>query len=653
MAIVSLDIEGAFGAMRPSVEGFYTSCVGIVNDEGDEHMFWFEHNEQPMTRSAIRKIQRQLDEAELMVGHNLKYDLVALKHYGLKTDHLKIWDTMVAEYLLSGQAANVRKFSLDAVAEYHGVGMKEGDVVRQYWDNGVQTKDIPSHILAEYQIRDCWVAMWVYQKQLMVAQELDMVRLIELQCEFTLCLIDMEYNGLVFDEDLAEEIYQKYKDKAGEIQQKIRDHLGYQEIDMSSLIQRSAVIYGGLLKLRYRKWVVRELKVRPESTYTNREIREEHEIKGLGFPKPSNPRKRNKNGYFKVDHPTIADLPANTAALKEWKRLLIDYATYSKIHQTLKGKSYLTGLMRKVGTDGKIHPELKQTRSKTGRLTSENPNGQNLFTAIKILFKPSLDKMGQYDLSQVEWRVAGELSDDQVIIDEVNGGVDQHVETCRHLMELPFKDKKDPESKQNRNHAKVFNFRMIFGGSFWGFHLDINMPDFGVKKWKRVIKKFFQKYWRLEAWHNQNIREVLRTGRLSAPTGRWWQFFKVVEEEGEKTYSQNQIKNYPVQGVAGGDLLPLTAVIIRRGMVKMGLKSKMVLTVHDSIVFDIAKGEEDRLKDLCLKVGSSLREYIQSYFGIPWRIYLEGEFEIGYNYAELYEVTADQTCQGVLDGIRY
>jgi DNA polymerase-1 len=300
-----------------------------------------------------------------------------------------------------------------------------------------------------------------------------------------------------------------------------------------------------------------------------------------------------------------------------------------------------------VGVDGRIHPTLEQVWARTGRLTSKNPNGQNLFPIIKECFIPTNDYIGQIDLSQVEWRAAGELADDTMIINEVNSGIDQHVATLRELMELPFISKADPQSKQNRNYAKVFNFRMIFGGTEWGFHLDIHMPKFGVKKWRVVIDKFWKKYFRLNNFHNNNIRHVIENGEVTTLTGRRYVFDKCIEEEGDWVYSYNQIKNRLIQGTAA-ELLALLGVVIRRGIIKKKCKTKMILTVHDSIVFDIKKGEEDYIKWLCLATAGSLREYIKAYWSVDWRVKLEGEFEIGPNYKHQTEVKIDQKCEEVL-----
>jgi len=653
LRILGLDIEGAYGVMSPHEEGFYTACVGLVdyrkgNIVGSD-IVWIEHSTEERTLNGIAIIQQYIDTCDLIVGQNLKYDIKALMHYGIDFDNVVIWDTMLAEYILCGMDSRERKFGLNALADWYSVGGKgdSGAAVRSYWDEGTDTKDIPSQILAEYQLNDCIIPINIYHQQLTLAEREGMLKGIELQMEWLLCLCEMEFNGMKFDMEKAHELVKEYKEKANKIQEYFRTYFNEPHLNLGSGMQKSAVVYGGILKTKHKEWVIRELKSKPESTYREREIKLETPIEGLGFPKPKDKKKIKANGYYKVDIPSIESLPASNEKKRSWKKLLLEYAKYTKIHETLIGKSYKTGLCRKVGPDGHAHPTLNQCWARTGRLTSNNPNGQNLFPIIKVCFIPTLDYIGQVDLSQVEWRAGAELSGDRVMIDEVNGGVDQHVATVRELMEMEFISKADPVSKANRNHAKVFNFRMIFGGSKWGFHLDVNMPKFGLAKWKSVIDRFWRKYAGLAAFHANNIKYVLAHGTLQTLTGRKFKFDKCAEVEGELTFNYNQIRNRPIQGTAA-ELIALVGVVIRRGMKANKMKSKLILTVHDSIVFDIAKGEEDMIKNLSLKVCSSLREYIKAYFGIEWETYLEGEFEIGPNYGVQREVKLDQTCKEVL-----
>lgn len=245
----------------------------------------------------------------------------------------------------------------------------------------------------------------------------------------------------------------------------------------------------------------------------------------------------------------------------------------------------------------------------------------------------------QFDLSQIEWRAAAWLSQDPIMIYEINNGVDQHIAACVDLMELPFKNKKDPESKKNRDHAKVFNFRMIYGGTAYGYYLDQNMPDFSKGKWEKIVDSFFTKYSGLKDWHDKLIATVYKQqGFLEIPTGRRFLFPKTIQSDGSYGYNERTIKNYPVQGISGGDILPLCAVIIRRGIVKYKLLAKPILTVHDSIVFDYPKEEENKLARLCMLTAINLPQYISNYFNIDWNVNLAAEIEIGNNYGSLKEL---------------
>ena len=388
--------------------------------------------------------------------------------------------------------------------------------------------------------------------------------------------------------------------------------------------------------MSWKEWTIKEYKTVPHSTYRNKEIKEEVNYAGLGF-KPL-PKTLGKNGYYKTDKGTIKQLAAPTNKHREVKALLLEYSRTAKVAETLRGKSG-KGLLSKIMSDGHVHPKFNQTVSATGRLTSSSPNGQNLprgnTSPIKTAIKPTLNGIMQVDLSQIEWRDAAWLSQDTTMIEEINSGIDQHAATVTDMMELKFIDKNDPESKQNRFFAKIFNFRMIFGGSHWGFFNDPNMPKFTLGKWKKILNDFFIKYSGLRSYHIKCIQDGMRYGELQLPTGRWFKLHKTILKDGVMTYKENHMRSWPVQGLAGGDTLPLMAVIIRRGMRKLQLKSKMILTVHDSIVFDYAEDEKETLVKLCYDVGNNLQRYFSNYYGIDFNVKLEVEVEAGPSYGEL------------------
>jgi DNA polymerase-1 len=550
---------------------------------------------------------------------------------------------MVTEYLLSGHDSRRRDLSLNGLADHYGLDRKE-DVVASYWKKGVDTYDIPATILDSYVRQDCRIPLELFNKQEPLVDSSGLRKVVDLQNEFTLCLSDMECNGFRLDEEKARDIAAEYLQKSNDILEEVRELAGEPYLNLGSNDQKSALLYGGLLKTKRKEWVVQELKVRPESYYKEREIKEEHEIKGFGF-KPL-PRTQNKNGYYSTKKDTIIKLKGNSKEQRHIKKLLLEFSEVWKVVTTIQGKKSDRGLLSKIQPDGLIHPRINQCVTRTGRLSSSDPNSQNMprgnTSPIKTCIIPTLDYIMGGDLSQIEWRGAGELSGDEVIIHEVNTGVDQHIATVRELMEMKFISKKDPESKKNRDSAKVFNFRMIYGGTEWGFFLDVDMPDFPIDKWRDLIKAFFKKYATLKKWQDKNITTMFRKGRITIPTGRYFVFTKdKFDKDGVPTYSINHAKNYPIQGLAGGDALPLAAVIIRRGMLKHGLKSKMILTVHDSIIFDVLKAEIEKMKKLIYGVLNNLHHYMASYFEIEWHTTLEGEVEIGKNYGEMEVLSND------------
>jgi DNA polymerase-1 len=634
MGVIVVDTEHSSGIYNYYEDGFYLTLVGIYYEDGSDDLIWFDHCDRSRTENGLGKIQEAIDNASEVVFHNAKHDIQVLTAFGIDLSDAKIHCTMLTEYLLRGQD-KTKEWNLNAVAANYGLDQKH-DEIKDMWDSGIQTYDIPDYKLGPYCIQDCLLTYQIYllQRQQMEGEKISKV--IDLQNEYTHVLSEMEMNGFRMDIGKAEAIIKEYGDIAEGYRLEMAEIVGDNRINLSSSQQLSAMLYGGKLKLKHKEWVVVEYKTKPYSDYREREFEEVIDYVGLGF-KPDK-KKQRKDGYFKTDKKTIEALPAGNQRKRRVKWLLVHYSRAAQVVKTLRSKTG-AGLLSKIQPDGLVHPNLNQVVAATGRLTSSDPNGQNLprgnTSPIKKCIVPSLDGIMQVDLSQIEWRTAAWLSQDPVMIHEINNGIDQHAATVVDLMELTFKNKKDPESKKNRDHAKTFNFRMIYGGTEWGFYLDIDMPAFAIGKWKQIIVDFFKKYAGLDRWQQDSIKFVLEHGFLQLPTGRWFKFHKVGFEDGMPVYKYNQIKNYPVQGMSGGDFLPLMAVVIRRGMRKLGLKSKMFLTVHDSIVFDYLESEKKRLAKLCYEVGNNLDKYIRSYFGLNWNVDLECEVEAGPTYGDL------------------
>jgi DNA polymerase-1 len=628
--VFGFDCEHTYGIMRPYDKDFVLTCITYWGDLG-EGIIWVEHDDIDEPQDWCPTVQALIDQADIVVAHNLKHDMTILRYYGISFEKVKLHCTMVTEYILSGQNTRERTFSLNAVAEQYDLALKD-DKVRMYWDNKYQTRQIPKHILEEYAIHDAELAYKIYKGQQPLIDEGGFRKIVDLQNEFTLSLSDMELNGFVFDVERADEIVKDQVLLLEGWDKEVEGMVRLPHLNLSSSQQLSALLYGGKLKRTWKEWEVRELKSKPESLYKKFPKEDVREIDGFGF-KPL-PKTKRADGYFKTDKDTIKQLRATNDQAKRFKDILMSYSNAKKVKETIKGLG-TKGLVHKVCSDGKIHPNLNQTVTATGRLSASNPNSQNFprgsTSPIKECIAPEFDGIMQVDLSQVEWRVAAELAHDKVMINEINSGIDQHSAALTDLMEEKW-------SKEGRSNAKFFNFRMIYGGTAYGFFMDQNMPNFTLKKWEQTVKNFFAKYFKLKEWQDDNVVFVEKNGYLRAPTGRLFIFHKILRKRGLDVYNERQVKNYPVQGIAGGDILPLASVIIRRGLQLRGLSSKFILTVHDSLVLDYKEEERERLIQLLSEVVNNLRSYVKAYFEIPWESRLEGEIELGPNYGSLTDI---------------
>jgi len=218
------------------------------------------------------------------------------------------------------------------------------------------------------------------------------------------------------------------------------------------------------------------------------------------------------------------------------------------------------------------------------------------------------------------------------MIYEIENGVDQHAENAEKFFgAIPGSKTYD----KLRTDAKIMTFRLIYGGTAFGFYLDPKMPDYSKKKWQSIVEAFFKKYPLLERWQAKCKREVYRNGgTLRNPTGRKFIFnkFKFGKKIGQ--YKEQQIKNFPVQSLATADIMPLAMNVIYKKLKQRGFKSKLILQVHDSLVFDAVKSETRELAKMCIQVFEDLPEYIEKIWGFKFNIPLTGDAEAGPNYGE-------------------
>jgi len=232
------------------------------------------------------------------------------------------------------------------------------------------------------------------------------------------------------------------------------------------------------------------------------------------------------------------------------------------------------------------------------------------------------------DASQLEWRVALELSQDQVGLNEIRSKQDTH-SLNQEAFSLP-----------SRLVAKTYLFRTIFRGSGWAF---ANDPEFShvssnPKYWDNVNKQFYGKYSGLDDWHIQLGKLCLNNKPIVGPLGRSWTINMVRDKKGELVIPWSTLTNYPVQGT-GADIMKIARVSLYKRVKKAGIPCLFITTVHDNIVIDAETQYLERIACLYHETFDSLIQNIQTMFGYTWTVPLQCEVKYGPNFKDMVKYT--------------
>ena len=314
---------------------------------------------------------KAVEAADVLVGFNAKFDLHWLRREGISFEDKRAWDCQVAEFIIEGQTNPYP--SLQDTATKYGLGSKLDVIKTEYWDKGIQTDAIPREILSEYCIQDVNLTYQIYLKQQeYLADKPAMKRLISLACQDLLVLQEMEWNGLVYDEQLCKQREEQLAAELSTLQTQLAQIYPDVPINFGSGDQLSAFLYGGVVFQDGKEHVgffkSGERKGQPK--YKNITI--EHKLPRLVEPLKNTELK--KPGFWKTDEGTLRKLKGPAA--KRFVGPLLEMARLEKLLST-----YYKGLPDKNQEghwpSGMIHGQFNQCVAATGRLSSSKPNLQN------------------------------------------------------------------------------------------------------------------------------------------------------------------------------------------------------------------------------------------------------------------------------------
>jgi DNA polymerase I len=540
-----------------------------------------------------------IERADFLVAHNAKFELQWLQRIGASIEHIVVWDTLLAEYILNGNARVA--LDLDSVAKRYGLGGKTS-VVSLMIKNGIDCSDIPEEWLEEYCIQDVDLTYQVFLRQLEKAIELDLLPVIYTRCLACPVLADIEKNGMKLDE---EAVMAKYGEVAGQVAQSrsILDRFG-DGINWNSPDQVAELLYDK-----------------------------------LGFDVPLNYRKEpmlTAGGKRSVGKDALAALKPKT---DEQKEFVAAYKEWNKLDdQMTKYLAKMEECIRK--DDGILYANFNQSVARTMRLTSSGKKYKiqfhNFDRKLKPLFKPRFPGwlIEEDDGASLEFRVAGHLGRDTAIIQAIREKFDVHRFTASVLNSVPL----EAVTGDMRTAAKSDTFKPLYGGQS------------GTEAQKAYYAAFRERYPGITNTQNDWIRTVLESKQLVTETGHrfYWPTTKITRT-GYIT-NRESICNYPVQYLATGEIIPIALIYQWHKLKARKLESFLVNTVHDSIVAEIHPDEQEVYRyDVIKSFTTDVYRYLYLVYTISFTCPLGIGTKIGYHWGKGDASAMDRDEEFLLD----
>lgn len=571
-------------------------------------------------------------DIKYLVGQNFKFDLLWLWHIpALRKwihDGGKIWDTQLAEYLLSGQSHLYP--SLDELSLKYG-GTQKDDFVKQQFATGVGSELIDLDILSTYAKGDVNNTELIFLKQVQQARSKNCVKFITAHMDFLLATTEMEYNGLHVDKFAAPPIRQQLVSKLKDLDQYLPQEVRG-KFKWSSHDHLSCLLFGGTIEdkvvresLTYKsgKKLGQTYNKYDKFVYTfKRQVRPKTEWMGV------------KKGFYStsvkilecIDLPVCADVLYNRKIVKQIN-------------------TYIDALPLLVQPDNKIHHSLHHVGTATTRLASSNPNLQNLprgsTSAVKELFTSRYGSDGviiEADAAQLEVCCAACVYQCANLINDILLGVDFHKQTAAEVFNVALNN----VTKEQRTAAKPATFGVFYGNGAETLHNNTKLP---IEACENYIKQFFIKYPGVKRGHDTHFRQVkssriplknhhlyTASGCLTMPYGCTYTFYEMDWYNRQTPcFKFTQVKDYPIQGLAAIILAVVGGVIFRR-LFNNTTQCVMVNTVHDSLIFDCHKQFLSQALTIIKDVLSLTNELVESKINYKLAVPIKWDIQTGSNW---------------------
>ena len=506
--------------------------------------------DQEETKNILEEFRPFFESDIEKVGHNLKYDIKVLSNYNMPVKG-KLFDTMIAHYLINADMRHNMDVLAETYLNYQPVSITE--LIGKKGKNQLSMRVVPIVDQTEYAVEDADIT---YQLKEHFTKELKSGNLTELFNTIELPLVSvltaMEIEGINVNTNFLNEFSVVLSDDINKLEKSIYEQAG-EEFNIASPKQLGIVLFENM-----------KLVDKPKKTKTGQYKTSEDIL-----------------SYLAKDHKIIRDIQ--------------EYRQYKKLLST-----YVDALPNEVNPKtGRIHTVYAQAVAATGRLSSNNPNLQNIPIRTergKEVRKSFIPKDENHvllaaDYSQIELRIIAALSEEETMIEAFKNGEDIHASTAAKVFDVPL----DEVTREQRSNAKTVNFGIIYGVSAFGLS---NQTDLSRGEAKELIETYYETYPKLKAYMSAQVDFAREHGYVETVLNRR-RYLKDINSRNAMVRSgaERNAVNAPIQGSAA-DIIKLAMINIYNRFEKEGYKSKMLLQVHDELVFDAHKDELEIIKPI-------------------------------------------------------
>ncbi|WP_323789231.1 DNA polymerase I [Psychroserpens sp.] len=484
------------------------------------------------------------------IGQNLKYDIKVLAKYNIEVKG-KLFDTMLAHYLINPDMRHNMDVLAETYLNYTPISIV--DLIGKKGKNQLSMREVPLEKQTEYAVEDADITLQLkehFEKELVEANTQKLFD--EIEIPLLRVLAAMELEGINLDTAFLNSLSEDLNTDIATLEKSIYDAAG-EEFNIASPKQLGIILFEKL-----------KLVDKPKKTKTGQYATGEDIL-----------------SYLAKDHEII--------------RNILEYRGLAKLKST-----YVDALPLQVEeSTGRVHTDYMQTVAATGRLSSNNPNLQNIPIRTergRQVRKAFVPRNNDYtllaaDYSQIELRIIAALSQEETMIEAFKNGEDIHASTASRVFGVPLAD----VTREQRGNAKTVNFGIIYGVSAFGLS---NQTDLSRGEAKELIDTYYETYPKLRAYMSEQVDFARDHGYVQTVLGRR-RYLKDINSRNTvvRGAAERNAVNAPIQGSAA-DIIKVAMIKIYDKLQEGNYKSKMLLQVHDELVFDVYKPELEAMKTL-------------------------------------------------------